>query len=127
MALCGWSSFASAGLVLDMDGEASEPKSHCHSAAAREPSVAESFGLEQTGAGFHAADATGDSPTSTLAQAEPHKCSVCAACCTAAAVSNESPLIAEPSAGPVVFLSVVQSVAPFAAGGPDRPPRPLVV
>lgn len=52
-----------------------------------------------------------------------HKCSACASCCSAAAIFNTVPAVPAPVVGSTAFRAFKQSVAPFAAAGPDRPPR----
>lgn len=51
------------------------------------------------------------------------KCSACASCCSIGAML--SPALAVPVAvvAPTVFSVVVATIDPFAANGPDRPPR----
>ena len=51
------------------------------------------------------------------------KCSACASCCSIGAML--SPALAVPVAmvAPTVFSVVVATIDPFAADGPDRPPR----
>jgi hypothetical protein len=53
------------------------------------------------------------------------KCSVCASCCSAAAIHDTVPKL--PVLEPVVadFVFLVPAVEPFAADGPERPPRRL--
>lgn len=52
-----------------------------------------------------------------------HKCSVCASCCSAAAIHDTVPKL--PAVEPVAadFIALAPAVAPFATDGPDRPPR----
>ena len=68
-----------------------------------------------------AADDT--SPSDKFAQPDTQKCSVCAACCSAAAIYDALPKlpVLEPAAAD--FAAVVPAVEPFSADGPDRPPR----
>jgi hypothetical protein len=58
-----------------------------------------------------------------FAQSDMQKCSVCASCCSAAAIHDTAPRL--PAVEPVGadFAALVPAVEPFAAGGPDRPPR----
>ena len=55
------------------------------------------------------------------------KCSACASCCSIGAMP--SPLLTVPAVAlaPTVFSTVVIGVEPFAANGPDRPPRTELV
>ena len=54
------------------------------------------------------------------------KCSVCASCCSAAAIHDTVPKL--PVFEPVAaeFAALASAVEPFAADGPDRPPRHLL-
>jgi hypothetical protein len=52
-----------------------------------------------------------------------YKCSACASCCSAVALPTGMPDVPEPATPPAVFAPDVPSVADFAVGGPDRPPR----
>ena len=54
------------------------------------------------------------------------KCSVCASCCSAAAIHDTVPKLPvfEPAA--TDFAALAPAVEPFAADGPDRPPRHLL-
>ena len=56
-------------------------------------------------------------------QSDLQKCSVCASCCSAAAIHDTVPKL--PVLEPVVadFVFLVPAVEPFAADGPERPPR----
>lgn len=57
-----------------------------------------------------------------FAQSGMQKCSVCASCCSAAAIYDTVPKLPvfEPVA--VEFAALASAVEPFAADGPDRPP-----
>lgn len=61
-----------------------------------------------------------------FAQSGMQKCSVCASCCSAAAIHDTVPKL--PVLAPAaVHLSVqAAAVEPFAADGPDRPPRHIL-
>jgi hypothetical protein len=64
------------------------------------------------------------SPASkNLGQADVQKCSVCASCCSATAVWGTVPKLPVVEPATTVFAEVVSVVQPFAADGPDRPPR----
>ena len=58
-----------------------------------------------------------------FAQSNMQKCSVCASCCSAAAIHDTVAKL--PVFEPVAadFAAMAPAVAPFAADGPDRPPR----
>ena len=61
--------------------------------------------------------------TDKFAQSSMQKCSVCAACCSAAAIHDMVAKVPMPEAVAADFADVVPAVEPFAADGPDRPPR----
>lgn len=63
---------------------------------------------------------------SRFATTDMNKCSVCAACCSSAAIHQAQPKlpVVEPAAAD--FAALASSVEPFAAGGPERPPRPVL-
>ena len=56
-----------------------------------------------------------------------HKCNVCGACCSTGALMGGLPVLPTANAVSASFSSVVATVDPFAADGPDRPPRNLLV
>ncbi len=58
-------------------------------------------------------------------QADAHKCSACAACCSAGAVHSMVLQVPEPGITAPVFVAVVPTVEKFSASGPDRPPRAI--
>ncbi|HPO20435.1 MAG TPA: hypothetical protein PLO07_14685 [Rubrivivax sp.] len=59
-------------------------------------------------------------------QSAMQKCSVCASCCSAAAIHDTVPKlpVLEPMAAD--FAALAPAVEPFASDGPDRPPRHLL-
>jgi hypothetical protein len=69
-----------------------------------------------------------DEPASPDETAPPgmQKCSVCASCCSAAAIYDTVPKL--PALEPMAadFAALAPAVEPFAADGPDRPPRHLL-
>jgi hypothetical protein len=73
----------------------------------------------------HAGEAAADETATPdkFAQSEMQKCSVCAACCSAAAIHDT--LLKLPAVEPAAadFAALVPVVEPFASDGPDRPPR----
>ena len=73
----------------------------------------------------HAEDTAADETTAPdkFSQSGTQKCSVCASCCSAAAIHDTVPKLPvfEPVA--VEFAALASAVEPFAADGPDRPPR----
>jgi hypothetical protein len=62
----------------------------------------------------------------TLAQADNHKCSACASCCSAGAILGADLVVPAPAVGRTEFVSVVPTVGAFAADRLDRPPRILL-
>ena len=60
-------------------------------------------------------------------QAAKQKCSVCASCCSLGAILTTVPVVPATDSAPTVFTTVVPTVDAFAADGPDRPPRNVLV
>ena len=62
----------------------------------------------------------------TLSPSGMQKCSVCASCCSAAAIHGTASKL--PALEPMAadFAALAPTVEPFAADGPDRPPRHLL-
>lgn len=56
-------------------------------------------------------------------QADTHKCSACASCCSVSALLNTVLSVPAPELTTTVFAAVVTTVDAFATDGPDRPPR----
>jgi hypothetical protein len=70
--------------------------------------------------------AAGEHPTHPAASADAdhgHSCSACAACCSVGALPGPLPALARAEPAPAVFALIVPGVAPYAADGPERPPR----
>ena len=63
---------------------------------------------------------------SSFATADMNKCSVCAACCSSAAMHQAAPKLPVVEAAAADFAALASSVEPVAAGGPERPPRPVL-
>ena len=106
---------AASSAVHDADAahELQGPAAHSHAAAADAQA-------EQT-----ATDAESTAPHQ-FAKSKMQKCSVCASCCSAAALHDtvaKLPVV-EPVA--TAFAALAPTVEPFAADGPDRPPRHLL-
>ena len=80
-------------------------------------------------AGMAAEAAFSDDASSMLkaSQAAKQKCSVCASCCSLGAILTTVPVVPATEAAPTVFTTVVPTVDAFAADGPDRPPRNVLV
>ena len=74
------------------------------------------------GQSVHSA-AVGSATADTFAEGDLQTCSVCASCCSAAAIHSSLPKL--PRFEPVTaeFAIVSAAVESFAADGPDRPPR----
>jgi len=75
-------------------------------------------------AGEAAADET--AAPDKFASSDMQKCSVCASCCSAAAIHDTVPKL--PVLEPVAadFAALAPTIEPFAADGPDRPPRHIL-
>jgi hypothetical protein len=73
------------------------------------------------------ADELEASTTAKIGSADQHKCNVCGACCSTGALMSSVPTLLAADAASTVFSTVVATVDPFAADGPDRPPRSLLV
>ncbi|MFZ2650850.1 MAG: hypothetical protein WA210_12185 [Burkholderiaceae bacterium] len=56
-------------------------------------------------------------------QADAQKCSVCASCCSGAAILGTVVAVPALEVSPTQFIAVVPTVAAFSADGPERPPR----
>lgn len=92
-------------------------------------------GLEATVAHEHpradtnapVADDPGVSAKAKIGSADQHKCNVCGACCSTGALMSAVPTVVAADAASTAFSTVVATVDPFAADGPDRPPRILLV
>ena len=73
----------------------------------------------------HAGEAAADETAAPdkFAQSEMQKCSVCAACCSAAAIHDTLPKLTAIAPAAVDFAALEAVVEPLASDGPDRPPR----
>lgn len=72
--------------------------------------------------------ASADSAASaTGSYAGQQECSACAYCCSLGAVLTSVLAVPAPVFSPTVFSTMVASVQRFAAEGPDRPPRIVLV
>lgn len=117
MAFCGPNHHASASVAAAKLGAQAEHEHHEHA----------------THAASHVADGQ-DSETALVESAAPEpfaqsdiqKCSVCASCCSAAAIQSTVPRLPSFEPCATVFATVAAPVEPFAADGPDRPPRHLL-
>ncbi|GCL63695.1 hypothetical protein [Pseudaquabacterium pictum] len=118
MAFCGPDHHGdgSAGLVVT-----SAVSGHSHHSGA---DVAHGFEVVAS-----AEAAVADDPSAMLkaGQAAKQKCSVCAACCSLGAILGTVPVVPMTDSAPTVFTIVVPTVDTFAADGPDRPPRSVLV
>lgn len=101
------------------------PSHHDRAAEAATAHHADATHAHHAGAGGHVEETVVGQTAAPdkFAQSDLQKCSVCAACCSAAAIHDMVPKlpVLESVAADFVFLS--PAVEPFAAGGPDRPPR----
>jgi hypothetical protein len=78
-------------------------------------------GAQVSHSGEAAADET--AAPDKFAQSAIQKCSVCAACCSAAAIHGTLLKLPAVEAAAADFPALVPVVEPFASDGPDRPPR----
>ena len=76
----------------------------------------------------HAEEPTSNEAAAPDETAQPgmQKCSVCASCCSAAAIHDTVPKL--PALEPMAahFAALAPTIEPFAADGPDRPPRHIL-
>ncbi len=88
-----------------------------HHAEAHTQGAADAHGSHD----HHVAAAADDS--TQPAPADVHTCNVCASCCSVGALLQSHLTLPELEFAATVFAAVVTTVDPYAAGGPDRPPR----
>ena len=67
-----------------------------------------------------------ESNRTKFVQADKQKCSVCASCCSAAAILTTVLDLAVPPLGKAVFIALVPTIDVFIPDGPERPPRALL-
>ena len=104
------------------------PNHHERATAAAAPHHADPAHAHHAAAGHHD-ESTPASETATpdkFAQSDLQKCSVCAACCSAAAMHDATPKLPVLEPAHADFASLNAIVEPFSVDGPDRPPRRLV-
>ncbi len=78
------------------------------------------------GASAEAAIADDSSTIASADQVATQKCSASASCCSAGAILTTVQGVPATEPVPTVFTTVVPTVDPFAADGPDRPPRSVL-
>ena len=78
------------------------------------------------GASAEAAIADDSSTIASADQVATQKCSASASCCFAGAILTAVQGVPATEPVPTVFTTVVPTVDPFAADGPDRPPRSVL-
>jgi hypothetical protein len=104
------------------------PNHHARATAAQGAHDAEAAHSHHASAAGHTEEVVSDDSAAPdkFAQSSMHKCSVCAACCSAAAIHDTAPKlpVLEPAAAD--FAPLASEVEPFAADGPDRPPRHIL-
>lgn len=98
-----------------------------HERAAAAPHHAGAAHAHHAAAGHHDASALASETTAPdkFAQSDLQKCSVCAACCSAAAMHDATPKLPVLEPAHADFAALRAVVEPFSADGPDRPPRRL--
>jgi hypothetical protein len=126
MAFCGPDHHGGAPAIHSHEGTAAAPAPHHHGEAA---SGHAGTGKHTMPAQAHDdGSASGPAATATqLPDVDQQKCSACASCCSVGAIVSTVVTIAVPAGSPTVFDAVVPTVDPFAVGGPDRPPRIVLV
>jgi hypothetical protein len=72
-------------------------------------------------------DASDASALVKASHAAKQKCSACASCCSLGAILSTVPVVPVADSAATVFSTVVPTVDAFAADGPDRPPRYVLV
>ena len=101
------------------------PNHHDPASVAAAEHVADAAHSHHDAADRQADAITGDDTAAPdkFTQSATQKCSVCAACCSAAMLHDAAPKL--PALGPATadFAGLAAQVEPFAADGPDRPPR----
>lgn len=97
-----------------------------HAATQPGPQLAAPAQVAATGDPAEVLDAAETAAPSKFATADVNKCSVCAACCSSAAMHQAAPKLPVVEAAAADFAALASSVEPCAVGGPERPPRPLL-
>lgn len=118
MAFCGPNHNGGASARAEVSGAAAQHSHHGHALAGDE------FVTEV------ATDAASTDEVSAIvkaSQAAKQKCSVCASCCSLGAILTTVPVVPATDSAQTVFVTVVPTVDAFAADGPDRPPRSVLV
>lgn len=120
MAFCGPNHHGgeSTSTRSELSSNASE-RSHHDNAAAGHDSDAD--------ASANAAISDDASVMGKASHAVKQKCSACASCCSLGAILTTVPVVPATDSAPPVFITVVPTVDAFAADGPDRPPRNVLV
>ena len=113
------------------------PNHHGDSAAPAEPHATgsahahhgDALSAQAWGPGASAAvPVADDAPAAANASAAANqKCSACASCCSLGAMLSPVPNVPVTDSAPTVFTARAPNVEAFAADGPDRPPRNVLV
>jgi hypothetical protein len=104
------------------------PKHHASAGASQPtPQAAHEHHLHAPHDAGGAAEATA-SPvppldSATAGHGDMQSCSVCASCCSGAAIQGTVPKLPSVEPAATVFVTVVFVIEAFTADGPDRPPR----
>ena len=112
MAFCSPNGHGAASSMADIKSSASE---HSHHRG--------DMSVHESDSGASAEAALADDGTTPASQGTNQKCSVCVSCCSLGAIPTSMQGISATDPAPTVFTTVVPTVDPFAADGPDRPPR----
>lgn len=118
MAFCGPNHHGGAAATLARQA-ASAGHSH-HGSDAQRAHQHHEAAAQAAEAGSASADSHAPSPGNQTAK---QKCSACASCCSIGALLSPALVVPAPDLTPTAFCAVVPNVDPFAADGPDRPPR----
>ena len=118
MAFCGAGHHGGTAAATADDAAAGHVHGGHLSVAALEDPQADLHGLADDGVG---------EPTEVkVGSADDHKCNVCGSCCATGALVSTDPALPVAASASTEFPSAQATVEPYAANGPDRPPRILL-
>lgn len=119
MAFCGPNHHGAAAGIAEQAAAVHQAHGDHEATAAHEP--------PRVDADAPAADDFSGSAKAKNHLTDQHKCNVCGACCSTGALMSALPTLPTTDAALTSFTSVEACIDPFAADGPDRPPRNLLV
>ena len=111
-------------LAVPMQGMASALMVHCGTSHQRMQLQAPHVGAEHVHP-VAAQDHHAAAPDTSTGHGKV-SCSACAVCCSVCALPSSVLKLATPEPAMTVFATLVATVEPFAAEGPERPPRRLM-